>query len=768
MSGLKSSALFVELGSIPLPVAGRFVDGSTVQITYSVADYTRKVKRATSKTIWLDGPHARNVPVQDVSDVRLTATSPSGELEAVLRETADKKRVVEIWRAGQLDVSHDVTDAHDAFYNDAQYGTLQFSPSETAVVYVAEAKTPNQTDPVYSKFEYTPPLGERYPGRKQPAVFILRWAAPQAAVGDHWETPALRSLDLSELLKEAPTRFGQVLFSPYDADERQLYATGYDLTPDGRLLGIVFCTNRPSGLWQLTIPPVEKSGPTSEDKKPAVITVESASRLTPANLACRSPRIDEASRQLYYIACAVGGPHASTTSVWKLPVPSSTADKVTPTVVLDVVHDPYANSSLDDLDTPFPGLYPDITLPRSPFVTIGNKLYIVSTTAWRSRNTIVLISADDGTVKDLCAEESVASWAVLATDGDKKILGVRSALSVPYELAVGTLDDTGKVAWNVIERPALKPAVKDVLGRITTSVLRVPGHKTLEGLVHSASSVGSSASDAPPPAILEPHGGPHATAVPSFNPRTAVLVASGYTVLQPNYTGSLGFGEAAVRALPGNCGKLDVEDSIATLRELIKQGKASDDRRKLFYTGGSHGGFIGGHVVGQYPDLFAASILRNPVISAGEISTSDIPDWYFAEFGVDYPVIESQGTGRKQFFLFGTTMLTHASAEPLMTPETYARLHAASPISHVGKVRTPVLLALGDSDLRVSPTNGLGYYHSLRAHAYKEGGLEDAEKGSRVKLLMFPGMNHSLDGLEESRAEIQATLEWLGQWGDKP
>ena len=141
-----------------------------MQITYSVADYAWKVKRATSKTIWLDGPQARTVPVLDVSDVRLSATSPSGELEAVLRETADKKRIVEIWRAGQLDVSHDVTDAHDAFYNDgkpvtmrysllstishsAQYGTLQFSPSETAVVYVAEAKTPNQTDPVYSKFE---------------------------------------------------------------------------------------------------------------------------------------------------------------------------------------------------------------------------------------------------------------------------------------------------------------------------------------------------------------------------------------------------------------------------------------------------------------------------------------------------------------------------------------------------------------------------------------------------------------------------------------
>ncbi|KAI5829864.1 alpha/beta-hydrolase [Schizophyllum commune Tattone D] len=690
------SALLVELGSIPLPIAGRFVDESTV-----------------------------------------------------LRETADRKRVVEVWRAGQLDVSHDVTEAHDGFYSDAAYGTLHFSPSETAVVYVAEAKPPQRTGPVYDKFEYTPPLGEGYPGRKRLTVFIFRWAAPQASIGEHWESPVLVSLSVSGASKRVPTRFGQVLFSPYDKEERHLYATGYDLTPDGRLLGIVYCVNRPSGIWHLTIPPIKRKD--EGEKNPAVITVESASRLTPANLACRSPRIDEASRQLYYIACAVGGPHASTTSVWKLPVPSSTANKVTPNLVLDVVLDPYANSSLDDLDTPFPGLYPDITLPRSPFVTIGSKLYIVSTTAWRSRNTIVLISADDGTVKDLCAEESVASWAVLATDGDKKIIGVRSALSVPYELAVGTIDDTGKVAWNVIDRPALKPAVKDVLGRITTSVLRVPGHKTLEGLVHNASSVGSSASGAPPPAILEPHGGPHATAVPSFIPRTAVLVAFGYTVLQPNYTGSLGFGEAAVRALPGNCGKLDVEDCIATLRELIKQGKASDDRRKLFYTGGSHGGFIGGHVVGQYPDLFAASILRNPVISAGEISTSDIPDWYFAEFGVEYPVIESQGAG-----------------QPLMTPETYARLHAASPISHVEKVTTPVLLALGDSDLRVSPTNGLGYYHSLRAHAYKEGGLEDAEKGSRVKLLMFPGMNHSLDGLEESRAEIQATLEWLGKWGDKP
>ena len=103
-----------------------------------------------------------------------------------------------------------------------------------------------------------------------------------------------------------------------------------------------------------------------------------------------------------------------------------------------------------------------------------------------------------------------------------------------------------------------------------------------------------------------------------------------------------------------------------------------------------------------------------------------------------------------------------------MTPEMYARLHGASPIAHVERVRTPVLLQLGDSDLRIAPTNGLNYYHTLRAHAYKEAALEDAEKGSRTNLLMFPGMSHGLDGLEESEAVILSTLNWLGKWGDKP
>lgn len=634
---LDPTALYSELLSIPLPTAGRFLDQSSVQLSYSVTDHTRNTKRTTSSTIWLDAPAApKSTPAQDVSDVRLAAASPSRRLEAVLRETADQKRFVEIWRNGQLDVCHDVTDAHDAFYNDPQYGTLNFSPSETAVVYTAEAKVPSKTNPSYEKFKYVPPLGERYPGRKRPTTFVFRWAAPapSQSTEEYWDTPSLTALDYTSLPAGTPTRFGQALFDTSDAEERQLYATGYDLTPDGRLLGVVFCSNRPSGIWALTLPPVQDRNARTSDS--AACRVSAAVRLTPVELACRSPRIDDATGSLYFLACAVGGPHASTASLWRLPAPAN-AD-VKPQVVLDVVLSPYGANA--DLDIPFPGFYPDITLPRSPFVMLGGKRFVVSASTWRSRNTVVLISTDDGSVRDLCPMslgDDPATWSVLATDGVSRLLCVRSAPAVPYEIVLGILSAKGEVEWTVVARPTLKASVKDALSRISCSILRVPEHKTLEAIVISPSTTNG---ESPPPCILEPHGGPHATFDPSWSARTAAFVAAGYTVLHPNYTGSLGFGDAAVRALPGNCGTLDVQDCIATLRELIKQGKAPDERSKLFYLGGSHGGYIGGHVIGQYPDMFAACVLRNPVISAGEMSTTDIPDWYFAEFGVEYSVVE--------------------------------------------------------------------------------------------------------------------------------
>jgi acylaminoacyl-peptidase len=144
-------------------------------------------------------------------------------------------------------------------------------------------------------------------------------------------------------------------------------------------------------------------------------------------------------------------------------------------------------------------------------------------------------------------------------------------------------------------------------------------------------------------------------------------------------------------------------------------------------------------VIGQYPDRFSAAVFRNPVIT-GETSTTDIPDWYFAEFGFDYPIASSSRA----------SPTSDARAKPpVMTGETFTKLEAMSPIFHVDKVKAPVLLLIGLNDRRVAPTHGIEYYHALKA------------RGQEVEMLTFEGESHPLDGVECARVGWEAGRDWF-------
>lgn len=62
------------------------------------------------------------------------------------------------------------------------------------------------------------------------------------------------------------------------------------------------------------------------------------------------------------------------------------------------------------------------------------------------------------------------------------------------------------------------------------------------------------------PLICWPHGGPHSTVANMFYFEPSFFVKLGYSIVFPNYRGSLGFGEDGVNALPGHVGTVDVSD----------------------------------------------------------------------------------------------------------------------------------------------------------------------------------------------------------------
>lgn len=172
------------------------------------------------------------------------------------------------------------------------------------------------------------------------------------------------------------------------------------------------------------------------------------------------------------------------------------------------------------------------------------------------------------------------------------------------------------------------------------------------------------------PLVVLPHGGPAAHDELEFNYLVQFLATRGYVVLQPQFRGSTGYGEAHRRAGYRQWGGLMQDDVTDGVKALVAQGVA--DPTRVCIVGISYGGYAALAGAAFTPDLYACAVSINGV--------SDLPAMlgHAARWGEDGDVIsywrEHIGTA------------------------TDPKVAERSPARSAEKVRAPILLLHGSGD----------------------------------------------------------------------
>lgn len=177
----------------------------------------------------------------------------------------------------------------------------------------------------------------------------------------------------------------------------------------------------------------------------------------------------------------------------------------------------------------------------------------------------------------------------------------------------------------------------------------------------------------PHPAVLYVHGGPWMQVSDEWffdSDFLHCLSQSGFAVFAPNFRGSTGYGAEFQGMDIGDVRGGDLEDAIVGAEWLRKQ--IGVDSSKIAIMGVSYGGYI---------TLLA--LTKKPYVFAAGVSLVPITDW-----------LETHELGDAAFRA-GDEMLWGGSIS-----EKKELLEDRSPITHVSKIKAPVMIMAGRGDAR--------------------------------------------------------------------
>lgn len=626
-------------------------------------------------------------PPLEANKVLVEAVSPSLKLRAVIKKHVEEKStkeqyILELWsltrRLKTINLSS--LEKHGQVHSDALFGALCWSQDETKLVYVAEKKKAKATgyfDSASSTPSSNSTSDKPVPGDKfnyeeswgEQLTDVVNTVLCVYSLSDD-SVHVFEGLD-DDLCPLQPS---------FGASSNTLLFSALKKSPFR--LGAIYCENRQCGIYMANL------------QEGGEITEISSSKNITANY---HPYINKSGTKLVYIQrqlSGTGDPHRGSISVMIYDFNDKTNKLLTNELKSD--------GKTFSLFVMGKNVSFNIWLPDDTHIVLPNTL--------EGRNYICVIDTETAMLKSMieCTNflgmhegiflasfnalnsENVSLMVVDFTDPPNPAV-MKDPLKIDDDLETDSIiDEHGIVSFYVMP-------------------------KTVSGTL---------------PLFVTPHGGPHSTFMKYYSRNARLFCKLGYAVLLVNYRGSTGFTNESLKSLPGNVGTQDVNDCQAIVNQFIKLKKGSIDTENVFICGGSHGGFLGAHLVGQFPDFYKAACLRNPVIEISSMSVqSDIPDWTYFESGLKY------------------------TQDRIISKEESASMITKSPVQYVPNIKAPVLLCIGGKDARVPPDQGKYYFRMLKAN------------NKVAKLLYYPNDCHPLMTVETDGDNTLNICKWFYQHG---
>lgn len=201
------------------------------------------------------------------------------------------------------------------------------------------------------------------------------------------------------------------------------------------------------------------------------------------------------------------------------------------------------------------------------------------------------------------------------------------------------------------------------------------------------------------PLIVMPHGGPASRDEWGFDWMAQFFAQRGFAVLQPEFRGSAGYGDAWYVENGFKSWKIAIDDIAEGARWAVKEGIADADR--LAIVGWSYGGYAALQSNVVDPSLFKAVVAIAPVTDLGMLKA------------------EAQNYTNSR-------VVAHYVGDGPHIAE-------GSPARHADRFQAPVLMFQGDEDINVDAAEARAMDRALHG------------AGKQSELVMFKGLDHQLD-----------------------